>query len=159
MRFLRLTIYVAFAAAIVSCASSGEVMQQQQTQPGSSGEVLQLITDVPAADRAENEWLYGKLVALGPSGIHSLADLLAPAGIGNDSLARYGLNGVTKYVSREGAQSERAMVESALLEEIQSDHHASVDVFLMEQLELIGSDESVPALQSLIGDDRLNESA
>src|SRR5690625_1353085 len=162
MRFLRLTIYVAFAAAIVSCASSGEVtqqQQQQQTDGGSSGQVLQLIADVPAANQAENEWLYGKLAALGPSGIHSLADMLAPAGNGNDSRARYGLNGVTKYVSREAAQTERAMVERTLLDEIQSDHHASVNVFLMEQLELIGSDESVPVLQSFIGDDRLNESA
>lgn len=159
MRFLHLTFCIVFSVVIVSCSPTKEIPQQQQTNGPSSEKVTTHIADLPASDQTENEWIFSELVDLGPSGIHSLANMLVAPGSGDDTQVRYAVNGITKYVSRPGAESERAMVENVLIDELRSNHHQLVKVFLMEQLELIGSNESVPVLQSFIGDDRLNESA
>ncbi|SHE64762.1 HEAT repeat [Fodinibius roseus] len=160
MRFRHFTL-VAFALVLVSCSSTREMPQQQQTyEPASStAKVTSRITDLPAVDQAEREWIFSELVAAGPSGINALTEMLVAPGSGDDTQARFAVNGISKYVSRAGAESERAMVEKVLIDELQSHRHPLVKVFLMEQLELIGSNESIPALQSFIGDDRLNESA
>lgn len=160
MRFRHFTL-IAFALAIVSCTSTREMPQQQQAYESAPSieSVTNRITDLPAGNQAENEWIFSELVAAGPSGIQALTEMLAAPGSGDDTQARFAVNGVSKYVSRAGADSERAMVEKVLIDGLQSHRHPRVKVFLMEQLELIGSNESIPALQSFIGDDRLNESA
>ncbi|SMO80972.1 family 16 glycoside hydrolase [Fodinibius sediminis] len=159
MRYSRFTVYVFLAALMVSCAPSQEVMQQKQSESSSFEEVSSLIADLPAQDQTENQWIFGELVDLGPSGVRSITDMLVAPGNGNDTAARFALNGLAKYVSRPGADTERAMLEAVLLQELESGRHKLVKVFLMEQLELVGSDTSVPVLQSFIGSDRLNESA
>lgn len=158
MRFIRVTMYVALVAVIASCATSEETIPQERSY-SSTEEITELIIDLPAADQAENRWIFSELVALGPSGLHSLANMLVAPGNGDDTQARYAINGISKYVSASGAESGRTMVENTLIEELKRGHQAWVKVFLMEQLELVGSDKSVPVLQSFIGDNQLNEAA
>jgi HEAT repeat protein len=152
-------MYAVLLAVVISCASSQETVQQKKSDSSYPEEVIERIADLPAGDQTENEWIFGKLVALGPSGIHSLTDMLIAPGSGDDTQARYAVNGISKYVSRSGAESERSMVEDVLIDELKMNHPALVKGFLMEQLELIGSNKSTPVLQSFIGDDHLNESA
>ncbi len=160
MRFIRLSMYVVVLLAIMAaCATSQEAIQQEQSDSFYTEEVIERIADLPADDQTENEWIFSELVATGSKGIHSLTGMLVAPGSGDDTPARFAVNGISKYVSRPGAESERTMVEKVLIDELQSNRHPLVKVFLMEQLELIGSDESIPVLQSFIGEDRLNESA
>lgn len=159
MRLSRSTIYIFFVIFSISCASSNKVSVQPQPSTAIKSQVLELMHEVPAPSQSEFQELYRQLIALGPSAIPVITDRLKAPGQGKDAQARYLLNGLTKYVARPNAESERAMVEEVLLAALNKDYPETVDVFLMEQLELIGSNEAIPVLQSFIGVDRLNESA
>jgi HEAT repeat protein len=158
MRLKQFIAFLALAIWITSCASSEEA-----SWPASSfhseEEVIQLINDLPAADDTENRWVFSELAALGPFGVETTADMLVAPGTGDDTRARYAMNGLVKYVSGAGTVSHKAMVEKALLAELKAGHSKAVKGFLMEQFELIGSNQSVPVLQSFIGDEVLTESA
>src|SRR5699024_1532494 len=54
---------------------------------------------------------------------------------------------------------DRKMFENVLLRGLQSNYQPAVKGFLMEQLELIGSEQSIPVLKSFLGDKNLHKSA
>jgi len=119
----------------------------------------EVLPQLPADDQQEQLWLNEQLMDTGPDGLRALLDHLTPPDLGDDTYARYAVNGLTKHVSRVDAASERRMVEKVLLEEVEAGRSRSVTVFLLHQLELIGSDRAVPVVERLLGDDELFEPA
>lgn len=160
MRSIRFVLCLLSAALLISCASSENTVSQKAEPPSAEKKlIIDHIADVPAADDTESQWLYGELADQGTPAVHALIDMLTAPGAGDDTRARYALNGLAKYVSRPGAEPERRDYETGLLEGLQADHAPAVKIFLMEQLELTGSDQAVPVLQSFIGDEAFHESA
>lgn len=159
--FKKLSIFL-IALLVVSCAPSNQTTRTSSTA-GITGdqldEVSEIASKMPAANQTEKEWLNGRLIEIGPPAIHSLIGMLKTPGTGDDSDARYAVNGFTKYVSRAGAESERSMYEQVLITELTDGHPNPVNIFLMEQLELVGSNDAIPTLRSFIGDNALHESA
>ncbi len=158
MRLKQFISFLALAIWMSSCASTEET-SRPASPVHSEEEVIQLIDDLPASDDTESRWVFSELAALGPFGVEATADMLVADGSGNDTQARYAMEGLVKYVSGAGTASQQAMVEKALLAELKAGHSKAVKVFLMEQLELLGSNQSVPVLQSFIGDEMLTKPA
>lgn len=156
MRLTRLATYSVLFALLISCTSSKDARQQDGS---TQQKVTELLSDIPANNQSENEWLYSELISTGPNAIRDLINMLRPPGHGSDTQARFALNGLAKYVTRPGAEAERKMYERIVLDELKSDHHPAAKVFLMEQIELTGSDQAVPVLASFIGVEPLHESA
>jgi len=158
MYLKQLITYFVCVAFVVSCVGSQKTTTPSETTNEADQALLGLIENAPAANAAEREWLYGELAAKGPAVIQQLTDMLLAPGIGDDTSTRYALNGLTKYVSQPGAEQERIMYEKTLLKTLQKEHPEEVKVFLMEQLEIIGTDASIPVLHQFIGAGRLHES-
>src|SRR5699024_1812972 len=162
MRFSRISIYLLLALVGVACSSTEPVVQQPKTVDSAvsaSQSAINLLDKMPAADRDERLWIFDELTATGPDGIRNLTDMLVVPGAGNDTQARLAVNGLTKYLSREGKESDRKMFERVLLRGLESNYQPAVKGFLMEQLELIGSEQSIPVLKSFLGDKNLHKSA
>ncbi|MEX0928635.1 MAG: family 16 glycoside hydrolase [Balneolales bacterium] len=150
-------IMLVLALALVSCTSSKEA--RQGITSAQQDDLTEIITKLPAADQAEQTWLNEQLVNLGAPAIRSLAGQLKMDGTGDDTYARYAVDGLAKHVSRPGAGSERAIFENAIVGELQHGHSKPVLAFLMKQLELTGSDRSVPAMEPFLADNTLYASA
>ncbi len=146
----------------VSCAPS-----QQAVQTGSSGslsvsqldEITEMVSQMPAADETEQQWLNARFVEMGAPAMHALAGMLKVPANGDDTGTRYAVNGLAKHVSRPGADAERSTFEQVIITELKKNHPAGVDIFLIEQLELIGSTAAVSLLKSFVGEEELHEPA
>src|SRR5699024_1054266 len=162
MSLSRISVYLLLALVGVACSSTEPVVQQPKTVDSAvsaSPSAINLLDKMPAADRDERLWIFGELAGTGPDGIRSLTDMLVVPGAGNDTQARLAVNGLSKYLSPEGKESDRKMFEQVLLRGLQSSYQPAVKGFLMEQLELIGSEQSAPVLKGFLGDENFHKSA
>jgi len=102
------------------------------------------------------------LVAMGDDGIVAVAkELVEPkAGeVAKDAGARMALHGMAVYVTRPGAEKERAAYVKKTLSLLDSDRPAAIKKFLVEQLQIAGRDEAVLGLAGCLKDKELAESA
>lgn len=76
-----------------------------------------------------------------------------------DAGARFALHGMAVSFSRPGAEKERARFVKALAGVLKSDRPAAVKKFLIEQLQIAGREDAVPALAACLNDEALAESA
>jgi HEAT repeat protein len=119
----------------------------------------EILADIPARNRTEEDEINARLVELGPTAIMRVCKRLAPTGVGDDSKARYILSGLATYANRPGAETERGMVAPALAEALRRRSGDEVKAFLIRQLQRIGGRESVAPLARFLRDDTLCEPA
>lgn len=153
---------LALLLVFVSCVQTKQGTQFKENSDNIEydlNEVSVILSQLPAANETEWYWLNDQLFDRGAQGVQSLITMLNATGRGDDSNIRYALNGLAKFVSRPGAENERMIYEETLVKELKKSHPAPSKVFLMEQLELVGSDVSVPVLQLFIGDEILHDPA
>ena len=72
-----------------------------------------LLAKIPAKSTAEQKDVNAKLVELGPIAVAELCGKLVQPGTGDDTQARYALDGLSTYVHRPGAERERLMVAAS----------------------------------------------
>ena len=143
---------------LISCSASKE-MSSHDYADSKHEEVAEIILQMPASESAAQTWLNEQLLGIGPDGIRILSGMLAVPGTGDDSYVRYALSSLATHVTRPGAGSEQADFERALLDEIRAGHSAEAKTFLMQLLEQVGSDQSVPVLEPFLTHDRLYQPA
>ncbi len=117
--------------------------------------VAELVEKMPAPSPAEGDTINAAFVASGSAGVKAVCAMLVPPGTGDDTKARFALSGLAKYVSRNGAETERAMVAGAVLDALKMASDNEVKAFLIRQLQVAGRDECVPALSGYLADERL----
>ena len=143
---------VCLSACVLACASAA--LAADAPSP-----VAALVDKMPA-DTAEDGWkIAADLVKLGPAGVKELAQMLLAPGTGNDAKPRFALNGLAYYVTRPGAESERAMMAAALLEALDAAKEPLVKSFLISLLQLAGKEEAVVPLARLLADADLGDPA
>lgn len=142
---IRRSIAVAILAGLCSAAGAGGV-----------GDI---VAKMPAKSPAEGTPLAAAIVKLGPTGLKELCGMITPPQNTGDAKARFALHGVALYVKRPGAETERAMVERALLDALASAGDADVKAFFIAQIQLAGSDTAAGPLGKLLGNERLCEPA
>lgn len=156
-RFLAVALALAFLVS--GCTSSKDVPTEEPPTPPHHDVLGEVLPQLPADDQQDQVWLNEQLMDTGPAGLRALLGYVKPPGLGDDTFARYAVSGLTKHVSRADAASDRRMFEEVVLEELEAGRSPSVTVFLLHQLELIGSDRAVPVVERLLGDDELFEPA
>jgi HEAT repeat protein len=127
--------------------------------PAFAADTAALVAKFPAQGAADGQALAAELVKLGPAGVKDVCGMLREPGKGDDSKARFALHGVVLHVLRPGADSERRMVEGALMEALAAAANPEVKAFLLEQLKFAGTTASVAPLAGLLGDERLCDPA
>ena len=73
-------------------------------------------------------------------------------GQGDDSKIRFALHGLSHYVSRPGAEEERASYAAALIRLMTAEKRPGAKAFLIRQLQLAGKDDAVEALGGCLRD-------
>ena len=139
---------------LISCTTAKETINQDYTGDVHR-EVAEIIIKMPVSSPVVQAHLNEQLIETGRAGIRVLAGLLTVPGTGDDTYARYALSSLSSYVSRPGAESEREEFENAVLSELRGNYSAEAKTFLIQQLELTGSNRSVPVLEEFLSHERL----
>ncbi len=113
----------------------------------------------PAANGPERDSACGDLIRLGPGAIADICGRLRAPGGGDDTAARFALNGLAVYVKRTGAEKERDLYARALAKSLERIPEKEVKAFLISQLQLAGGRESVSTLAKYLTDGRLADPA
>jgi HEAT repeat protein len=121
--------------------------------------VTNLLGRFPAADAAERDSLSAEILKLGPGAVAEICGRVLPPGQGDDSAARFALNGLAVYVTRAGADADRTVYVRALLGALGRIPDKETKAFLISQLQLAGKGESAKPLARYLTDERLAEPA
>src|SRR5699024_2597778 len=131
LRYLKFTVLVFIGLA---GASTGQLDRQEQSSTAASSDetVPALVGQLPAKNQDKSLWVFSRLISADTPDLFRLTNMLVAPGCGDDTQFRYSVNGLTKYVSRSGAESERRKYEMVLLESLQTHLPPEVKSFLME---------------------------
>ncbi len=118
------------------------------------------IDKLPADDYETGQAVCEKLLAGGADTVRKLVERVGdefgdPAGV----KAKYALHGLVMYAARPGADTQRKIVAETLAAELAAEHSKELKAFLCRQLQLCGRRQELPALEKLLGDQRLGEPA
>ena len=126
---------------------------------GLKARVTRLLVRFPAPDAAERDSLSAEILKLGPEAVAEICGRVLAPGQGDDSAARFSLNGLAAYVTRAGAERARVLYVRALLDSLGRASSREIQAFLISQLQLAGRRESVEPLARYLTDERLAEPA
>ncbi len=150
--FLKITAVLLILTTLAGCSQMLREFETKST-------VTSVVARMPAKSSIERDRLIAKVVRLGPAGTREICKMLVAPGDGNDIKAWYALSGMTMYVTRPGAETERRMYSGAVIETLQTNIDDEVKAFLIRQLQLAGRNESITILAEFLGDKRLCEPA
>ena len=151
MRKTGIAALVAFAVLVAAAAAGGDA----DDSAGVKAKVTAIVARFPAASGADRDALADAALGLGPAAVADVCALVLPPGAGDDSAARFALNGLAVRAGRPGAEKERRLVSRVLLDAVRGPADREVRAFLISQLELVGGAEAVKSLASCLGDERL----
>jgi HEAT repeat protein len=152
MRILKFLVLVLIAAAVL-LPLSGQDIRTIETR------VADLLAQMPAGDNQATAQYMDAMYALGSDGLDMIFRQVVPAGTGNDTQVRVAIEGLSRHLSVARNDMRRSSWEKKLLEWTGSSSDVEVKIFFISQLIYVGSDESLPALKSLIGDPQIYQSA
>lgn len=95
----------------------------------------------------------------GRRSLRALVDLLLEPGQGDDVKPRYALHCLAVHVCKLGDRKGRRAFAKALASELGGDRPKAVQEYLIQQLQVAGGQESVPALGQMLLDEQLCEPA
>ncbi|MBI3920704.1 MAG: DUF1080 domain-containing protein [Armatimonadetes bacterium] len=122
-------------------------------------QVSDLVAKMPAESIATGQEFAGEIIKLGPGAVREIIKMIVPPGAGDDSKARFTLNGLANYVTRPGAKKERMMFSTVVVESLETSEDPQVKTFLINVLQLAGKEEAVNPLSKLLDDPELSEPA
>jgi len=122
-----------------------------------------IIADVLAQLPAENEKNYNSLITdlagTGEAGILSLAKQLSAPGKGSNAKVEYALSGISHFVSNKGDENLRSTISRAYVKALGTVDVPEIKAFIITQLQIVGRDEAVDALASLLAQKELSDPA
>ena len=151
----RILALLAAAFIVAAFASSPSLSAATPEKISVADRVTALLAKFPAPDPAAKDALSADLVRLGPAGVADLCRRLLPPGAADNAAVEYALNGMAVHVGRPGAETERRMFVTALLDALRRPADPEVKAFLISQVQLTGRAEAAEPLAAFLGDERL----
>jgi HEAT repeat protein len=146
----------ALVAVLVFAVSCGGLFAADKpTAADLKGRVSAILARFPAEAPATKGALCAEVLALGPEAIADVCARVLPPGKGDDSRARFAVNGLAVHVMRPGAETERALFARSLLGSLARAQDESVAAFFLSQVQLVGKQESVRPLAKYLVDETL----
>jgi HEAT repeat protein len=147
-------------AILVLAVSSGWLTAAGQVPGPRRGEDLKprvssILERFPAETSSARDGLCAEILMLGPAAIREICGRVLAPGAGDDSKARFAVNGLAFHVTRPGAESERALFVRALLASLTGSRDKNVAAFLLSQLQAAGKKESIRPLAGYLVDETL----
>lgn len=154
MKNQRKSIVIILALCLIVSSTLG-----QDVPKTLKARVAEIVAMFPAGDAAEKNRLASEIIQLGPQGIQEVCRMIVAPGTGDDSQARFALNGVATCVTRSGAEQEREIFARAIIGSLGEGADNEVKAFLIGQLQISGKKESVKPLSKFLMDKSLCEPA
>ena len=110
----------------------------------------ELLTKYPAQTTADAEAFAAAWFAMDDAALAGLIGELVPMGEGDDVAVRFAVSGLAKYATESGHADARTRFEGVVSQALQQGPPDDVAAFLVRQLELAGTDASVPVLSTLL---------
>jgi len=114
--------------------------------------VADLLARFPANDGGYTDKLMGDMLALGDAGIRLICDQIIPAGTGDDTKARFAIESLSRFLSKNGMQSQKEMWEKICIGYATGQKDNGVRDFFIKQLQLIGGEASVVSMKEYLQD-------
>src|SRR5688500_3639811 len=127
--------------------------QDKRTEETKVADVLALL---PAKDNKEAARLYKDLLSLKDDGLALVTSAVLPNGKEEGVAARYAVSLLTHHA---GSREEKARVEKAYLNALKIAADTEVKAYFIDNLKVIGSNESVSSLSGMIAQDGLTHQA
>ena len=125
----------------------------------SAATVDELVAKLPASTKAAGQQIGAEIVKLGPQAIGAICAKVKPPAQGGDVRERFALHGLAIHVVRPGAEAERKMLADALIQALAAAKDREVKAFFIRHLQLVGKDEAVAPLATLLSSNDLVEPA
>jgi HEAT repeat protein len=151
MKKARILIPAAFLVFASACAVRGV-----RVPPAPEASPAPLLARLPSADAADRDAVCAKILRLGPAALEGVCARVLPPGAGDDSAARYALDGLAVYVTRAGGEAERALFARAVAAALVRPADKEVKAFLISELQRAGGRESIKPLAAYLLDERLS---
>lgn len=150
----------ALIAVLVLAVSSGWLIAARQVPgPGRGEDLKPLVSSIlerfPAETSSARDGFCAEILKLGPAAIQEVCGRVLAPGAGDDAKARFAVNGLAVYVTRPGAEIERALFARALLASLAGSRDKNVTAFFLSQVQAAGKKESIRPLAGYLADETL----
>ena len=139
-------LIISFSLLLISLTSYPQDVRTLETK------VADLLARLPANDLQLTGKLMGEMISLGDTGIQKICDQVVPAGTGDDTRPRFAVESLSRSLSQNEKESDKAMWEKICIKNAIDKKDNSVRDFFMKQLQIIGGDQSVVALKIFLSD-------
>ena len=134
------------------------VIQAQENRTMTT-KIADLLAQMPSNNLQQRDKLAEELISFGNEGFQQLADQMTPSGKGDNTAVVFAINGLTRYASQPGKESQRAFAEACFIHALEKAKDTEVKAFFMRQLKLTGKDKAVDAVVPYLTDNELCEPA
>lgn len=149
-------IFQLLTILLLSVFSIGSFAQINRTLKTKVADVL---AQMPTKDLAHRDKAMNEILEMGPEGFQKLTALLTPPNVGDDTAVRFALNSFARYASQFGKCEARAFAEDNILKALKEQKDAEVKTFLLNQLNLVASEKTIPEISGYLTDEKLCEPA
>jgi HEAT repeat protein len=146
MKISRQATYLVSLFFLITSLSHAQEQRTVKTQ------VADILAKLPANDNAEGEKIARELVTLGEEGLRMIAKGVAPSGVDEGIPYRYAISLLTHYGK---LTADKAMIEKVYVEALTATDNDEVKAYFLNNLELVGSDSSVPVIGGFLTDKNL----
>ncbi len=139
---------------LLSVLTVGSFAQDKRTL---DTKVADALAQMPTNDLEHLDRIMAELAELGHPGLKEMSGMLTAPGVGDDTSVRFAINSLARYASAFGREEIRSTVEARLLEALKAHADIEVKTFLLNQLNLVGSNKTVVAIKEYFAVDDLAE--
>lgn len=144
-------IYLSAAMLLYACM----LLAQTPANRTAKTIVADMLAQMPVDKQVEYEKLIGELSTLGEEGVQMLVNRINPPGKGDNSKVDYALSGLTCYVAAQKNKAIQQTVSEAYQKALKTTTEYETKAFIIRQLQLLGDNECVETLASLLNDEKL----
>ena len=131
----------------------------QGPSPAGTGDLRARVSSIigrfPAENAPERDALCAEIFKLGRGAVTETCSHILPPGTGDDTKARFAVNGLAVHVTRPGAEAERLLFVKVLIDAIAGSRDKQVAAFFISQVQLTGKAEAVKPLARYLMDEAL----
>ncbi|MDD4247472.1 MAG: HEAT repeat domain-containing protein, partial [Dysgonamonadaceae bacterium] len=141
------------ALLLVSLFVIGGLTAQTPQNRTTSTIVADVLAQLPAEQTKQYDQLMTDLVATGEEGLMQLINSMNPPGSKSNEKQEFAISGWTNFVAKDATKSLEAANTYGKALGLQLDNE--IKAFVIRQLELIGGEQNIDVLSSLLNDERL----
>jgi HEAT repeat protein len=141
----------------VLCITLAPLTGQLPKNRTTSTVIADALTQLPAPDQESYDQTIAALVATGEEGLLELVQMMTPPEKKTNAIIEYALSGWTNFVANK--EQERSIAAKAYVKALGMTAIPEVKVFIIQQLEKIGKEESIDVMLPFLQDKYLSSPA